>query len=416
MRILYYCPFAQQNGYSRAAANYLMALVEYELEEPGSVEVRIVPLFPFRSENIEEGYGVLDEYVATDPVRELGAMWPTHVIVHAMPGVAVRNYDQLRKQYPEAEIICITTWETSAMHLGLSTTLGLYDRIIVPSRHVANVLDNRGLLDIVEVEHCFDPDFWVPELIEEPTPEYVFYTIGADSQRKNLEGLLKAYLTGFTESDPVVLRIHAGPGILAKVNAIKARAGFHDAFSFPTVEITDGERLDMESLLELHRAGDCFVSLSRGEGWGLGAFEAALVGNDVIANDFGGPRHFLPELLPSLSPPYDNNPGYGLVRGSFTPVFSAPEAITRTIGIGSVTLPMPGVRTTLPEGANALQCWFEPDLVDARALMRALFQARISKCDPRARYESAMKTHAIATELYGYDAIGKKLIQALETT
>ncbi|MFH1834233.1 MAG: hypothetical protein ABH877_04340 [bacterium] len=414
MRILYYCPFAQQNGYSRAAADYLMALREYELEKPGSVEFRIVPLFPYRSENIEEGYEVLDEYVATDPVRELGAMWPTHVIVHAMPGVAVRNYDQLRKQYPEAKLCCITTWETSAMHLGMSQCLALYDRIIVPSRHVAEVLADKWITHVDVVEHCFDSDFWVPMLIEEPTPEYVFYTIGGDTQRKNLEGLLKAYLTAFTQHDPVVLRIHAGPDVLAKVNTIKERAGFHEAFPFPAVEITDGERLDMDSLLELHRAGDCFVSLSRGEGWGLGAFEAALVGNDVIASKWGGPCHFLPELLPPLFPPYEENPGVGWVQGNLTPVFSAPEIVMRTIGIGNVTMPMSGLKCSLPEGTNALQCWFEPDLVDARGLMMALLNARISNRDPHARYESAMKTHAIAEELFGYETIARKLIQSLE--
>src|ERR1019366_7870019 len=32
----------------------------------------------------------------------------------------------------------------------------------------------------------------------------------------------------------------------------------------------------------LHRRGDCFVSLCRSEGWGLGAFDAAAHGNPVV--------------------------------------------------------------------------------------------------------------------------------------
>ena len=48
----------------------------------------------------------------------------------------------------------------------------------------------------------------------------------------------------------------------------------------------------------IHTAGDCFVSLSKGEGWGLGAFDAGLHGLPVILSRWGGPDDYLPADWP----------------------------------------------------------------------------------------------------------------------
>jgi glycosyltransferase involved in cell wall biosynthesis len=63
----------------------------------------------------------------------------------------------------------------------------------------------------------------------------------------------------------------------------------------------------------LHTQGDCFVSLSRGEGWGLGAFDAGTNGNPVIVTGWGGTVEFLPAGYPyvvhyDLVPTTDEEP------------------------------------------------------------------------------------------------------------
>src|SRR5690606_29329716 len=50
-------------------------------------------------------------------------------------------------------------------------------------------------------------------------------------------------------------------------------------------------------LQALHELGDAFVSLARTEGWGLGAFDAALRGKPVVMTGYGGQLDFLtPDL------------------------------------------------------------------------------------------------------------------------
>jgi glycosyltransferase involved in cell wall biosynthesis len=49
--------------------------------------------------------------------------------------------------------------------------------------------------------------------------------------------------------------------------------------------------------MALHEMGDCFTSLTRTEGWGLGAFEAARLGKPLVITGYGGQLDYLdPEL------------------------------------------------------------------------------------------------------------------------
>ena len=50
-----------------------------------------------------------------------------------------------------------------------------------------------------------------------------------------------------------------------------------------------------EEMLKLHQSGDCYISLVRSEGWGLGAFDAAGSGKPVIITGFGGQLDYLPD-------------------------------------------------------------------------------------------------------------------------
>ena len=50
-------------------------------------------------------------------------------------------------------------------------------------------------------------------------------------------------------------------------------------------------------MFALHEMGDCYISLARTEGWGLGAFEAARLGKPVVMTGYGGQLDYLsPDL------------------------------------------------------------------------------------------------------------------------
>jgi glycosyltransferase involved in cell wall biosynthesis len=60
----------------------------------------------------------------------------------------------------------------------------------------------------------------------------------------------------------------------------------------PAVRLLVGTLRDDE-IAALHASGDCFVSLCRSEGWGIGAFDAAAFGKPVVTTGWSGHLDFL---------------------------------------------------------------------------------------------------------------------------
>jgi glycosyltransferase involved in cell wall biosynthesis len=58
------------------------------------------------------------------------------------------------------------------------------------------------------------------------------------------------------------------------------------------VRLIDGPLSDA-SLRGLHARGDCYLALSRGEGWGFGAFDAAAHGKPAVVTGLGGWMDYL---------------------------------------------------------------------------------------------------------------------------
>jgi hypothetical protein len=73
----------------------------------------------------------------------------------------------------------------------------------------------------------------------------------------------------------------------------------------------------------LHRWADCWLSLPHGEGWDLGAFDAAIGGNQVVTTGWGAPAEYLSAdaawLVPVEEVPVPSGPGHhhGDVAGSW---------------------------------------------------------------------------------------------------
>jgi glycosyltransferase involved in cell wall biosynthesis len=155
-----------------------------------------------------------------------------------------------------------------------------------------------------------------------PPDSFVFYTIGDWTERKAIFKTIEAYLRAFRSTDQALLivktsqqdrraqpasdRTKAGEGTSASAVA-RLLAKHPDP---PAVRLITGALSDRD-ISDLHRRGDCYVSLCRAEGWGLGAFDAAAHGNPVVMTRFGGQLDFLRdspylvdfELVPAEDPP-----------------------------------------------------------------------------------------------------------------
>src|SRR5262249_517682 len=153
---------------------------------------------------------------------------------------------------------------------------------------------------------------------------FVYYTIGEWTERKAVFKTIEAYLRAFARRDPVLLVVKTSPRDLrlplsrGAGTAGKGTTAWSVARLLaqhrdpPPARLIAGELVDVD-IVALHGRGNCFVSLSRGEGWGLGAFDAATHGNPVVTTGYGGQLDYLadsPHLVRFELVPVDDPAGF----------------------------------------------------------------------------------------------------------
>lgn len=169
------------------------------------------------------------------------------------------------------------------------------DEVWTPSE-----LNRQGLLDcgVTRPVHVIplgvDPEHFRPDgpRTRNPRGDYVFLTNFEWGERKNPELLLRTFNHTFRREEPVLLVCkinHRDPGVHVP-NVIRA-LGLDE--NGGRVYFIYNRELPHEQLAPLYRSSDCFVSTSRGEGWGLPLLEAMACGLPAIATDWGGHTAFL---------------------------------------------------------------------------------------------------------------------------
>jgi glycosyltransferase involved in cell wall biosynthesis len=281
-----YISLDEASGYGYSARDCREAL------EAAGVDVEWAPYYPSPGGRLWYG-----------PEPALGTtVAPDVVVAHVVP----EYLESIRADHPDAYLVAHTVWETDQVPRHWPACLEWADLILTQSRSSAEALSNSTTTPVAVVPSpvvCDDDgpsSAW--EWIEPETT--VFYTIAEWNARKAIDRTVEAFLRAFTKNDRVLLivktspRDHTAPlpredqpremGTTAWALA-GVMAGRDD---YPAVAL-DTRPLPAVDIEALHRRGDCFVSLARGEGWGMGAFSAAARGTPVVTTAYGGHLDYL---------------------------------------------------------------------------------------------------------------------------
>lgn len=243
------------------------------------------------------------------------------VIIHTPPDL----FPEWARLERGKRLIGHTTWETDSLPKSWPAFFKRLDHLLVPSRWNRDVFMREGPgVPITVLPHVLGPTapppshFWGGI-----TPDTcVFYLIETWSARKNLDDVIRLYRQTFSEGDATLLVVKTSTwtyrhtpirhmewarslygrvrrwfdvpewlsfrrnavGRVAAIEASTAAGG--------RVRLVVGDVRE-DDIAGLHHRGDCYLSLSHGEGWGLGAFDAAAAGNPVIATGWGGALDYL---------------------------------------------------------------------------------------------------------------------------
>lgn len=385
MLVRLYSPIGRVTGYGRAGVELAQTL----LRVPG-VDLEI---------SASANPGEATQPVAPDvarwirPERDLSAN-PDVIIVHTPPLdcaqlLARIDWVPVLREVRAAKVVAYTTWETPAAPPEVCQSLQIFDHVWVPSGATVDAFLYSGseLADKLRVvPHAFDEARAARVRVNEPHTTiqrpYRFYYVGAWTQRKNPAGVIRAFVHAFKKDDPVELVMQLGPSPVDEIAQAVGSTGIgHD--HLPKLDIRVKHISDAE-MAAIHDACDCFVTASRGEAWNLGAFDAMLAGNHVIAPAHQGSDDFLRETSARL-------------YGSYPAVATVDARVVKSEG-NRFSI---DVRT--PQGVDGRSVWNEPDLIALATYMRAAARDRVRRFvgpDPRGRfgYEAVSKIAALCLE------------------
>jgi len=355
-----YVSFAEPSGYGVAGKRCLLALAR------AGVDVTWTPMVPKSGGAFYygpfEGSGVGDPEVDRFCNRNIDY---DIVIVHTVPEYFPYWVESERPR----KVIGHTVWETTAIPAHWRPLLNTVDHLVVPCHWNKSVFEQCGATAPITV---------IPHIAELPvTPrerirsngDYVFYTIGTWTHRKALFCTVKAFCEAFTAADPATLVIKTAERDFTAISRLRRfnRSTAHALRRLtrryrnpPRIRLITDE-LTEDEVRQIHMQGDCYVSLCRAEGWGLGAFDAASHGNPVVMTGFGGQLDYLDPDLAYLI-------GYDLI-----PVINPPDR-----------------RSYAPD-----QRWAEPDVGQAAAILRDI-AARPEEAKARARVLQSRIHHSFS--------------------
>ena len=320
INLAYYGYVFDASGYGHAARAYLHAL------HRAGVELTVVDLAGNRPRQVE------DPLVASLVDRQIEADFS---LFHGTPPLWAKL------AFPLRNVIAMTVWETDTMPTQWRPVLAHAVDVWLPCEFNAKVFSSalgkpvfKLPHPVLSVERNGDAAIDAIEEWEIQAGDFVFYAIFEWQDRKSPERTIEAYFRAFREDDRTILVLKTNPG--AAGVAARALQEMRGRVRSQARVAVRAEAWSEEQIAALHRRGDCYVSLHRGEGWCYPLFDAASRGKPVIATGYSGPLDYLAA------------DAHGLVRHTLT----------------SVRQPYAYYRPSMH--------WAEPDTMHAAELMRAV--------------------------------------------
>ncbi|WP_151733872.1 glycosyltransferase ['Paenibacillus yunnanensis' Narsing Rao et al. 2020] len=187
-------------------------------------------------------------------------------------------------------------WELPDFPDEWSESFNLVDEIWAPSTFVVDSIAKKSPVPVVKIPHSIEvniPDKRDREYFNLPKEAFLFlsmYDLKSYQARKNPQASIKAFQQTFLPDDLSV-------GLVIKVNS--ARAGLKELEelhqligNYQNIHLVE-ETLSRNDTNALLSVVDCYVSLHRSEGFGLGLAEAMYLGKPVIATNWSSNIDFM---------------------------------------------------------------------------------------------------------------------------
>lgn len=288
------------SGYAMAARGYICDFIMH------GIPITWKPLKFDDSELTDDNhYNVLAKTVIN---KELSCEIGT-IILHCTADLWTRYRTENPGVFSNKNVIGYTVWETNCLpeHWSEFINQSVYE-VWCPSRFNEQVFKNSGVTIPIRVvphvflrselpprDHIIISDYLGNTVVADSNV-LTFYSISELNERKNVISLIDAYCKAFNKTDSVrlILKVHYKDyseenlrHCLSKISAAVKGFPNHAPILLITKNLTELE------LLALHSMGDCYISLTRSEAFGLTIFDAFNYGKKIIVPGYGGQVDYL---------------------------------------------------------------------------------------------------------------------------
>jgi glycosyltransferase involved in cell wall biosynthesis len=227
-------------------------------------------------------------------------------IMHTMPD----RWAAVRRSLGRGRYIGHTVWELEQFPESWHQTIFAANRLWVPTAWNRRTFAEGDVIQPIDVlPHVISNEPTLEPPIDLPDDVTVFVTVASWHPRKRPDWAIEAFTRAFTREDPVVLVVKTAgwtecwpaASEIEKMTWWQTMQVLRRHADPPNVMLVNDDFTDAEVNGLIARA-DCYVSLARAEGWGLGLFDAAVMGTPVITTGFGGHLAYLGDDHPGLVP------------------------------------------------------------------------------------------------------------------
>lgn len=331
------------SGYATAAKQYV---ADYVMR---NVPIRWEPLYFDESKLDNNNYVNI---LAKSAINKKIDGYNT-VILHCTPDLWPQYLEKHKDTLKDKKVIGYTVWETNILNPVWVANINLVSEVWCPSSYNKQVFENSGVtIPIKVVPHLFfrntlpkKQDVTIHGAID---GYYTFYNVSEYNERKNINELLETYCQTFTSNDCIqlILKIHYKDYLTVNLAYCKQEIDkILKKYPYHAHIVVLYDNLDDNDLLNLHAYGDCYITLTRSEGFGLTIFDAYNYGKKIIATGYSGYIDF-------LGNDYEGLVNYKLIN-------------------------VDGMKTFNNNYNHAGQLWAQPDLEHTKLLMKQIYGKNI---------------------------------------
>lgn len=306
LRGVYYIGQYGTSGYATAARGYLY---HYFIN---GLPITWEPLYFDNSRLSEDDiYDIVVKSLINKPLSTYDM-----VIMHSTPDLWPKFWKDKPKVLTGKIVNGYCTWETNRLPTDWVKSInGYVNEVWCPSTYNEQVFKESGVTQPIRVV----PHIFLPKPLPHPDcvrivdtttgdrivkdNRFTFYCIGELNVRKGIEDTLYAFCNAFGENDPVrlILKVHYRnyntDNRTYCENIIKKELNKYSKYP-PIICLFDN--MSTNEMLALHSIGDCYVSLTKSEGFGLTIFDAFNYKKQIIATGYSGHLDFLGKSYPGL--------------------------------------------------------------------------------------------------------------------